>query len=79
MKTCYFTATGSITMAGSAEFDDRCEVCNACLHVCPVYAVEMPMMVREFMRSPYLRICHLLNGFAMIFAVNRLLLGRSLL
>lgn len=62
MKTCYFTATGNclyvaeriggellsipqLMKRDEIEIED-----DAVGVVCPVYAVEMPMMVREFMR-----------------------------
>ena len=67
MKTCYFTATGNclyvarriggellsipqLMRSGSMDISD-----DAVGVVCPVYACEMPMMVREFMAKASIR------------------------
>lgn len=62
MKTCYFTATGNCLYVAERiggellsipQLMKRDEIViedEAVGIVCPVYAVEMPMMVREFMR-----------------------------
>ena len=65
MKVCYFTATGNCLYVAERIAGDGGELLSipqlmkqdessieddAVGIVCPVYAVEMPMMVREFMR-----------------------------
>lgn len=61
MKICYFTATGNCLYVANRIGEEllsipqlmrngQLEICDDAVGiVCPVYAVEMPMMVREFL------------------------------